>query len=123
MAPGETEEAIRAEMDRIIAGKSARWRIDTVERRTWTGPEVRYAPFHEAWRIDGCHPLARAFDAAYRDTFGRAPGDYVFWDFSTNAVATVREGIPTIGFGPGDYRLAHMRGGRCLTMGHSGRIM
>ena len=32
-----------------------------------------------------------------------------FWDFSTNAVTPVSLGIPTIGFGPGDYKVAHMR--------------
>ena len=47
--------------------------------------------------------------AAYADVFGRAPQEFDFWDFSTNAVAVVALGIPTIGFGPGEHKLAHMR--------------
>jgi acetylornithine deacetylase/succinyl-diaminopimelate desuccinylase-like protein len=39
--------------------------------------------------------------------------DYDFWDFSTNAVTPVSMGIPTIGFGPGEYKLAHMRNENC----------
>ena len=35
------------------------------------------------------------------------------WDFSTNAVASVEAGIPTIGYGPGDSKLAHMKDERC----------
>lgn len=44
----------------------------------------------------------------YAHYYGNTPSEYAFWDFSTNAVATTRLGIPTIGFGPGDSKLAHM---------------
>ena len=40
---------------------------------------------------------------------------YDFWDFGTNAVTPVSMGIPTIGFGPGEYKLAHMRDENCET--------
>ncbi|RLC19520.1 MAG: YgeY family selenium metabolism-linked hydrolase, partial [Deltaproteobacteria bacterium] len=36
-----------------------------------------------------------------------------YWDFSTNAVTTTAMGIPTIGFGPGEYKLAHMVNENC----------
>jgi len=39
--------------------------------------------------------------------------EYDFWDFSTNAVTPVSMGIPTIGFGPGEYKLAHMHNEHC----------
>ncbi|MEI6291718.1 MAG: YgeY family selenium metabolism-linked hydrolase, partial [Chloroflexota bacterium] len=41
--------------------------------------------------------------------FGHAPERFDYWDFSTNAVTPVSLGIPTIGFGPGEYKLAHMK--------------
>ncbi len=66
-----------------------------------------------AWRIDIDHELTKACIAAYQENFGNEPADYDFWDFSTNAVTPVSLGIPTIGFGPGEYKLAHMRNESC----------
>ncbi len=113
MVVGETEQTVRDEMERIIAGKRATWEIGTLHKTTWTGEELVYEPLHPAWEIDLQHELARAFIAAYEDVFGRAPQAYDFWDYSTNAVATVSAGIPSIGFGPGEYKLAHMRNEKC----------
>lgn len=113
MVVGETEETIRAEMEQIIAGKNAAWSLDTLHRQTWTGEPIIYQPFHLAWEISLEHELTRAFREAYAGVFGRAPDRFDYWDFSTNAVATVRLGIPTIGFGPGEYKLAHMRDEKC----------
>ncbi len=113
MVLGETEETIKKEMDKIIEGKNATWEIGTLYRKTWTGLDVRYEPFHLAWDIDLKHHLSKAFIESYTETFGSRPEKFVFWNFSTNAVATVRLEIPTIGFGPGDYQLAHMRNENC----------
>jgi len=113
MIPGETEETVRQEMDQLIAGKHASWAVGVLHKTSWTGQEVRYEPFHPAWEIERDHPLTQACVAAYRDTFGAEPTEFGFWDFSTNAVTPVSLGIPTIGFGPGDYHLAHMRDESC----------
>ncbi|MFZ1397871.1 MAG: M20/M25/M40 family metallo-hydrolase, partial [Candidatus Promineifilaceae bacterium] len=113
MIPGETEETIRREMAQLIAGKNASWAIGVLHKTSWTGQAVRYEPFHPAWQIARDHPLTQACVAAYRQAFGAEPADFGFWDFSTNAVTPVGLGIPTIGFGPGDYRQAHMRDESC----------
>jgi putative selenium metabolism hydrolase len=113
MVPGETAADIRQEMDRIIAGKRATWEVGTIRRTSWTGLEVTYEPFHLAWQIPLEHELTRACIAAYAQTFGSEPPAFDFWDFSTNAVTPVSLGIPTIGFGPGEYKLAHMRDENC----------
>lgn len=110
---GETEQTVRDELTRIIVGKNAEWEIGVLHRQTWTGEAIAYEPLHQAWQIGLEHPLAQALQAAYAETFGAPPDRYGFWDFSTNAVAVVRLGIPTIGFGPGDSKLAHMRDERC----------
>jgi acetylornithine deacetylase/succinyl-diaminopimelate desuccinylase-like protein len=68
---------------------------------------------HDPWKIDENHPLKLAFDTAYENVFGRPPERYDFWDFGTNAITPVSMGIPTIGFGPGEYKLAHMRDEHC----------
>jgi putative selenium metabolism hydrolase len=113
MVPGETEDAIKKEMDQIIKGKNATWRVGTLYRKSWRGMHIKYEPFHLAWKIDLGHDLTRACIAAYRETFGSEPAEYDFWDFSTNAVTPVSVGIPTIGFGPGEYKLAHMCNESC----------
>lgn len=110
---GETEQTIHAEMERITAGKNACWELGTLHQTTWTGEALTYEPFHLAWEISLDHDLTRACMAAYRDVFGHAPAQFDYWDYSTNAVALVRLGIPTIGFGPGEYKLAHMRNEKC----------
>lgn len=111
--PGETEEDIKQEMDQLIQDKNATWEVGTLYRKSWTGMDIKYEPFHPAWKIDLNHELAKACIAAYQENFGREPDQYGFWDFSTNAVTPVRMGIPTIGFGPGESKLAHMRDESC----------
>lgn len=111
--PGETLPDIRREMDALIAGKNATWAIGALQRVSWTGHPITYEPFHEAWQLPLDHPLAQAGQRAYRATFGADPSAYEYWDFSTNAVTPVSQGIPTLGYGPGDHKLAHMRDENC----------
>jgi len=113
MIPGETEDSIKQEFEQLIQGKNATWEVGTLHRKSWTGLEIKYDPFHLAWEIDVNHELSKACIAAYLENFGNEPNEYDFWDFSTNAVTPVSMGIPTIGFGPGEYKLAHMRNESC----------
>lgn len=109
LVPGETEEQIKTEMDALIAGKRASWQVGELTRTSYTGWPVHYRPFHLAWQMEFENPLTRAGVKAYEKAFGHPHGPFEFWDFSTNAVTPVSLGIPTLGFGPGDYKLAHMR--------------
>lgn len=113
LMPGETEDDIKQEMEQLIKGKNAIWEVGTLHRKSWTGMEIKYEPLHLAWKIDLSHDLTKACIAAYQENFGNEPTEYDFWDFSTNAVTPVSMGIPTIGFGPGEYKLAHMRDENC----------
>lgn len=113
MVPEETEDAIKKEMVQTIKGKNATWEVGTLYRKSWTGMDIKYEPFHLAWKIDLNHELTRTCIAAYHENFGNDPAAYDFWDFSTNAVTPVSMGIPTIGFGPGEYKLAHMYNEHC----------
>jgi acetylornithine deacetylase/succinyl-diaminopimelate desuccinylase-like protein len=113
MVVRETEKTIRDEVERIIAGKRATWELGTLHKTTWTGEPLTYEPFHLAWEISLQHELTQSLIQAYREIFRDQPEPFGYWDFSTNAVAVVGLGIPTIGFGPGDAKLAHMPNERC----------
>ncbi|MCF0247182.1 MAG: YgeY family selenium metabolism-linked hydrolase, partial [Synergistes sp.] len=110
---GETEEKVREEMDELIKGKRASWEIGTLRRRSWKGAELTYEPMHPAWKIDEDSELFAAAKSAYEAAFGEPPAKYDYWDFSTNAVTPVALGFPTIGFGPGEHKMAHMRNEYC----------
>ncbi|MDA3791181.1 MAG: YgeY family selenium metabolism-linked hydrolase [Desulfobacula sp.] len=112
MVMGETKETIKKEMDAIIAGRKASWEIGTLNRKSWTGMDIRYLPFHLPWKIDFDHELTKICFKAFNKAFGFDP-ELDYWDFSTNAVTTTAMGIPTIGFGPGEYKLAHMVNENC----------
>ena len=112
LAMGETRKTVEKEMEQIIAGKKATWEIGTLKRKSWTGMEITYEPIHMPWQIDLDHPLSKACVKAHQAVFGSAP-ELDYWDFSTNAVTTTAMGIPTIGFGPGEYKLAHMVNENC----------
>ena len=113
MVLGETEDDIKKQMDDAIEGKKASWTVGTLFRQSWTGMEVRYDPFHLAWRIKEDHVLTKMCIDAYQKVFGAEPDRFEYWDFGTNAVTPVSMGIPTIGFGPGEHKLAHMRNEHC----------
>lgn len=107
--PGESDDMVFEEMNALIRGKEAVWEPGVLHQKTWTGMVIRYIPIHPAWRIGEESYLSKKCVEAYSATFGQQPTGFEFWDFSTNAVTPVSMGIPTIGFGPGDNKMAHMR--------------
>lgn len=106
---GETTQQVFAELEELIRGKRASWEIGTLRHTSWNGDELVYEPVHDPWRIAEDALLTLCCNAAYEAVYGHAPERYDFWDFGTNAPAPVGMGVPTIGFGCGEYKLAHMR--------------
>lgn len=114
LRPGECVEQVKGELEALIAGRQrASWELGTLRRTSWTGGELVYEPAHEPWKIDEDAPLTVTCRQAYENVFGRKPERYDFWDFGTNAVVPVSMGVATIGFGPGEYKLAHMTNEYC----------
>lgn len=76
---------------------------------SYTGFVFPVSKFYPPWLLDDAHPLTRAGQRTIETLWGekRSLGT---WDFSTNGTYWAgKAGIPSIGFGPGDEKTAHMR--------------
>lgn len=114
LRPGETIEQAKEELKELI-NKCERATIEsgTLKHISWTGEELVYLPEHNPWQIAEDAPLVQYCNQAYEKVFDQQPSKYDFWDFGTNAVVPISMGVATIGFGPGEYKLAHMTNECC----------
>ncbi len=110
MTFGETKEQAIAQVQALIPEKD-RGSVVVEElfydEPSYTGfvfPVDKYFP---AWAIEDSHPLVQAGQKS-RALIGLPDGPSGKWDFSTNGIYWAgKAGIPSIGFGPGDERVAH----------------
>lgn len=75
---------------------------------SYTGFVFPVSKFYPPWLLEETHPLTQAGQATIHALWGekRQLGT---WDFSTNGTYWAgKAGIPSIGFGPGDEKTAHM---------------
>lgn len=75
---------------------------------SYTGFVFPVSKFYPPWLLDDAHPLTQAGQSTIEALWGeqRMLGT---WDFSTNGTYWAgKAGIPSIGFGPGDEKTAHM---------------
>jgi putative selenium metabolism hydrolase len=75
---------------------------------SYTGFVFPVSKYYPAWVLDDGHPLIEAGQRTVEALWGekRQLGT---WDFSTNGTYWAgKAGIPSIGFGPGDEKTAHM---------------
>jgi putative selenium metabolism hydrolase len=106
---GENEIRSLGEVQRVIAREGVHADIDVPEYtgKSYTGYPYRVRAFYPAWVIAEDHPLVTAAVQAVRTQLKRRP-QVTRFDFSTEGVFTAGvAGIPTVGLGPGDPRLAH----------------
>lgn len=112
--PGVTpESAVRRVADHLAAhvtipdGYGLDVRSATEVQRTWTGREAERRLFTPGFLLAPTHPVAHAAAAVIREKTGREPRLRP-WTFATDGGHSCGvNGIPTIGFAPGEERYAH----------------
>jgi len=106
---GETRERALSEIRQIMEREGVRGDVFVAERetRTYTGHVDRGQEYYPPWLMPEDSPLVKCALRAVERALEHKPRLRV-WGFSTDGAYTRGEaGIPTIGFGPGDDRLAH----------------
>jgi putative selenium metabolism hydrolase len=104
---GETKESAIAEIKELIKDLPARVEVLHYDERAYTGLNYGMEKYYPTWKIEEDHNLVQTGVNAYEKLFDKKPV-IDKWTFSTNGIATCGlYGIPTIGFGPGDEKLAH----------------
>jgi putative selenium metabolism hydrolase len=76
---------------------------------SYTGFVFPVSKFYPPWLLEDAHPLVQAGQGTIETLWGERR-NLGTWDFSTNGTYWAgKAGIPSIGFGPGDEKTAHMR--------------
>jgi len=106
---GETEARALTELQQIIRREGIQAEIKTAEfdAVTYTGYVRHVRKYYPPWLMPENSPLVRTAVRAVEAALGATPR-LITWPFSTDGAYTMGvAGIPTIGFGPGEERLAH----------------
>ena len=106
---GETKESAIAEIENLPSAikYGAKVSLFEYDRPAYTGLVYPTEKYYPTWKIEEDHPLVQDAKSTFENLFNKAP-KIDKWVFSTNGVTIMgREGIPVIGFGPGQEHLAH----------------
>jgi len=110
MTFGETKEQVVEQIKALIPvqqRESVRVEELFYDEPSYTGFAFPVDKYFPAWAFDAEHPLVIAGQKARRLS-GLPDAPSGKWDFSTNGIYWAgKAGIPSIGFGPGDERVAH----------------
>lgn len=110
--PGETEDSVLAPIEAIVkqtlerTGATYKISIAVDEFDSYTGVRVAAPNFAPAWYFDKNAPIIQKAASGLNGI--DLDSEISYYAFCTNGSGTAgRLGIPTIGFGPGDEKLAH----------------
>jgi putative selenium metabolism hydrolase len=109
--PQRGPEDIRVEVARrleaaLLDGAGGQVTIKELRLRAYTGVERELPAAFPSLEIEERDPMLRAARSALEEAFGH-PVPVGRWTFATDGGHLFAAGIPCIGFGPGDERLAH----------------
>ena len=109
--PSEKPEQILAKVQHLLddvrePGVSARVEVPQVVLNTYTGLSEAQALIHPAYYIPASDPFVQSARKALTSALDREV-ELGTWDFATDGGHLMKAGIPTIGFAPGEERLAH----------------
>ncbi len=104
---GEDKELALKQIEEIVKDFDAKVTLLQYEETSFTGYKYGMEKYYPTWKLEENHPVIQKGVKTYEELFGKKPV-VDKWTFSTNGV-TINGlyGIPVIGFGPGDERLAH----------------
>ncbi len=113
LALKEDEEYMTKEMNELVKGTKAEWKIVDVPGRSYKGKEITLHSFLPAWELPPDHQLILAAKDAVTQ-IRQKEAVLQKLAISTNAVVTagIRK-IPTVVLGPGDINDAHATDEKC----------
>ncbi len=106
----ETEVKALTELRRVISreGVAAEIAVTDYEASSYTGYKCRAREYFPPWLMAENDPLIAHCTQALEGALGARPRLHC-WQFSTDGVYTAgTAGIPTLGFGPGEEKHAHV---------------
>ncbi len=111
LLPTDTQQKVLEELQEValsaVGSGKAEVRIARGRHRTWTGAELEGAKYFPAWLLPEEHPVVQRARQALRQC--GLPGELTTYQYCTNAAGSCGVlGIPTVGFGPGEERGAHV---------------
>jgi putative selenium metabolism hydrolase len=109
LTAGETPQLAVREFESLPQVKAAKAKvvIPDYDHPSWRGTRYPVPKTYPTWVLEEKHLYVINAGKAYRELFNAEPV-IDKWTFSTNGVATMGMfGIPTIGFGPGQEKMAH----------------
>jgi succinyl-diaminopimelate desuccinylase len=109
--PGDDPEALLNQLRQLMAqslrdGCTGDVRIQTEDTVTYTNIVQPLASVFPSFVLPANHPLIGRASAALASVFGAAP-PVIGWAFATDGGHLMKSGIPVVGYGPSDDRLAH----------------
>jgi len=111
--PGKAAEDVLVQLDAIlqnclaeVPGSQGQIEIPKQTLRTWTGRTEIFPFSWPSYNLDPHDTLVIRGEDILKRALGR-PVDTIFWSHATSAGHLAAAGVPTIGFGPGDFPKLH----------------